>query len=257
MAENVNIYELKRIDLKGATVIDGFPSVGLVSSIVANYIINSLHLELVGIMDSIYFPTVSLVKNGRPMNPVRIYSGQKKGTDTEDQIAVFISEFQPPPNLIKLIASTMIDWAEDQKCKLLVCPEGLIIDREAKGEEESEQASVYGVGSTDGSSELLKKNGIKIFEEGVITGVAGVLLNEGKKREFDVISLLSEAHPDYPDARAAARVIDAIDKILLHTQLDAKPLYEEAERIEVQLKAIHKQAVTKKPPTSVRPSMYG
>ncbi|MCK5548267.1 MAG: PAC2 family protein, partial [Thermoplasmata archaeon] len=103
MPENVYIYELKRIDLKGATVLDGFPSVGLVSSIVANYIINSLQLELVGIMDSIYFPTVSLVKNGRPMNPVRIYSGQKKGT--EDQIAVFISEFQPPPNLIKLIAS--------------------------------------------------------------------------------------------------------------------------------------------------------
>ena len=255
MPENVYIYELKRIDLKGATVLDGFPSVGLVSSIVANYIINSLQLELVGIMDSIYFPTVSLVKNGRPMNPVRIYSGQKKGT--EDQIAVFISEFQPPPNLIKLIASTMIDWAEDQKCKLLVCPEGLIVDRKLKENETVETESVYGVGSTEGVTGVLKKNEIAIFEEGVITGVAGVLLNEGKKREFDVITLLSEAHPDYPDARAAARVIEAIDKILLHTQLDARPLYEEAERIEMQLKAIHKQAAAKKPLMAERPSMYG
>jgi len=256
MAENVHIYELKRVDLKGATVIDGFPSVGLVSSIVANYIINSLHLELVGIMDSVYFPTVSLIREGQPTHPVRIYSGQKKGG--EDQVAVFISEFQPPPNLIKLIAQTMIDWAQEQRCKMLVCPEGLIIDREAKGEEPVETAvSVYGVGSTELATNVLKKNEITIFEEGVITGVAGVLLNEGKKREFDVISLLSEAHPDYPDARSAARVIDAIDKILLHTQLDAKPLYEEAERIEMQLKAIHKQAGTKKPPTPTRPSMYG
>jgi uncharacterized protein len=255
MAENVNIYELKRVDLKGATVIDGFPSVGLVSSIVANYIINSLHLELVGIMDSIYFPTVSLIRDGQPTHPVRIYSGQKKGK--EDQIAVFISEFQPPPNLIKLIAQTMIDWAQEQKCKMLVCPEGLIVDREAKEVDESELISVYGIGSTHVATEVLKTNSITIFEEGVITGVAGVLLNEGKKREFDVISLLSEAHPDYPDARAAARVIDAIDKILLHTELDAKPLYEEAERIELQLKAIHKQASTKKPATPTRPSMYG
>jgi uncharacterized protein len=228
MAENVYIYELKRVDLKGATVIDGFPSVGLVSSIVANYIINSLHLELVGIMDSIYFPTVSLIRDGTPTNPVRIYSGAKKGGD-EDQIAVFISEFQPPPNLIKLIAHSLNE----------------------------ELVSVYGIGSTPFASDVLKNNSIKIFEEGVITGVAGVLLNEGKKRDFDVISLLSEAHPDYPDARAAARVIDAIDKILLHTELDAKPLYEEAERIEMQLKAIHKQATTKKPPTPSRPSMYG
>jgi uncharacterized protein len=256
MAENVYIYELKRVDLKGATVIDGFPSVGLVSSIVANYIINSLHLELVGIMDSIYFPTVSLIRDGTPTNPVRIYSGAKKGGD-EDQIAVFISEFQPPPNLIKLIAQTMIDWAQEQKCKMLLCPEGLIVDREAKEGLDEELVSVYGIGSTHFSSEVLRNNGIKIFEEGVITGVAGVLLNEGKKRDFDVISLLSEAHPDYPDARAAARVIDAIDKILLHTELDAKPLYEEAERIEMQLKAIHKQATTKKPPSPSRPSMYG
>ncbi len=256
MAENVYIYELKRVDLKGATVIDGFPSVGLVSSIVANYIINSLHLELVGIMDSIYFPTVSLIRDGTPTNPVRIYAGTKKGGD-EDQIAVFISEFQPPPNLIKLIAQTMIDWAQEQRCKMLLCPEGLIVDREAKENLEEELVSVYGIGSTRSATEVLKKNEIKIFEEGVITGVAGVLLNEGNKRDFDVISLLSEAHPDYPDARAAARVIDAIDKVLLHTELDAKPLYEEAERIEMQLKAIHKQASTKKAPTPSRPSMYG
>ncbi|MBI4415698.1 MAG: hypothetical protein HY557_01780 [Euryarchaeota archaeon] len=41
-----------------------------------------------------------------------------------------------------------------------------------------------------------------------------------RKRDFDVITLLSEAHPDYPDARAAARVIETIDKLLLHTELD-------------------------------------
>jgi uncharacterized protein len=257
MADEVYIYELKRIDLKGATVIDGFPSVGLVSSIVANYIINSLRLELVGIMDSVFFPTVSLIKDGQPMNPVRIYSGKKKGEGPEDQIAVFISEFQPPPNLIKIIASTMIDWAQDQKCRLLMCPEGLIVDRKVKDGDPAGGSIVYGVGSTPDTTGLLKKNDITIFEEGVITGVAGVLLNEGKKRNFDVISLLSEAHPDYPDARAAARVIEAIDKILLHTELDAKPLYEEAERIEMQLKAIHKQAVTKKPITGERLSMYG
>ena len=71
MAEDIVIYELKRMDIRGATVIDGFPSVGLVSSIVANYLINTLKLTQIGIMDSVFFPTVSLVREGVPQNPVR------------------------------------------------------------------------------------------------------------------------------------------------------------------------------------------
>jgi len=83
------------------------------------------------------------------------------------------------------------------------------------------------------------------------------LLNEGRMKDFDVVTLLSEAHPEYPDARAAARVIETINKLLLHTRLDAKPLYEEAERIEMQLKSIHEQTeAAKKPTQPLRPSMY-
>jgi len=251
--DGIQIYELKRMDLRGATVIDGFPSVGLVSSIVANYLINALNLTQIGIMDSIYFPTVALVRDGQPMNPVRIYAGPKQ--DDRDQIVVFISEFQPPPNLIKAIASTVLDWAQDARCNLLVCPEGLIVDAQEEGER---QVEVYGIGSTEKAMDLIRRNNITAFEEGVITGVAGVLLNEGRKRDFDVITLLSEAHPDYPDARAAARAIEVIDKLLLHMELDARPLYEEAERIEMQLKSIHHQTeAAKKSTEPARPSMYG
>jgi len=262
MSEDIEIYELKRMDIRGATVIDGFPSVGLVSSIVANYLINTLDLTQIGIMDSIYFPTVSLVREGLPQNPVRIYAGEKigDGVDSPDQLVVFISEFQPPPNLVKPIASTILDWAQDQKCKMLVSPEGLVIDRESfEGDDEPErkEAAVYGVGSTDWMRKAVYESGIKEFTEGVITGVAGVLLNEGRRRDFNVATVLAEAHPDYPDARAAARVIDMINKLLLHIELDVKPLYEEAGRIESQLKQIHKQAKDSKPPSQHSPAMYG
>ena len=133
--EEIKVYELRKVDLKGATVIDGFPSVGLVSSIVANYLINFLKLEQIGIMDSLYFPTVSLVREAEPLNPVRIYAGEKiMSPDGEsDQVVAFISEFQPPPNLVKPIAHTMLDWAEEQRCKQLISPEGLVIDKTEEG----------------------------------------------------------------------------------------------------------------------------
>jgi len=262
MAEDIVIYELKRMDIRGATVIDGFPSVGLVSSIVANYLINTLNLTQIGIMDSVFFPTVSLVREGVPQNPVRIYAGEKVGDDSDssDQLVVFISEFQPPPNLVKPIASAMLDWAEDQKCKMLVSPEGLVIDKESidiEGKEDEEEFGVYGVASTKWMRDELAKSGVNEFTEGVITGVAGVLLNEGKRRDFNVSTILAEAQADYPDARAAAQVMEAINKFLLHIDLDVSPLYQEAERIEAQLKTIHKQAKDVKAPGQNQPSMYG
>jgi uncharacterized protein len=226
---------------------------------VANYLINTLKLTQIGLMDSVYFPTVSLVRDGMPQNPVRIYAGEKVGHehDAMDQLVVFISEFQPPPNLVKPIASTILDWAEEQRCKMLVSPEGLVIDREDDSEPVGPDIDVYGVGSTNAMRKMLQESGIQEFTEGVITGVAGVLLNEGRRRDFNVATILAEAHPDFPDARAAARVIEMINKLLLHIDLDVKPLYDEAGRIESQLKLIHKQAKDVKPPTQHSPAMYG
>ena len=250
---DVQIYELKRMDLKGATVIDGFPSVGLVSSISANYIINALELEQIAIMDSPYFPTVSLIRDSQPYNPVRIYASQKKGPSKE-QIVVFISEFQPPPNLIKPIASAILDWSEDQRCSLLVSPEGLVLDIEDEEDEETED--VYGIASTEEGRKMLDSAGINGFQEGVITGVAGVLLNEGKRRDFNVITLLAEAHPDYPDARAAGNIIKLLDKMFLHIDIDPQPLFAEAEKIENEIKSINKAAAPQEKKTGANSSMY-
>ncbi len=258
---DVVVIEQKKMDLRGATVIDGFPSVGLVSSIAANYLIKLLELEQVAVMDSMEFPTVSLVRDSLPLNPVRVYAGKREGENGEvEKIAIFISEFQPPPPLIRPIAKTMIDWAQDQRCSMVISPEGLVIDRESVDETADDQNNVvYGLASNAKNMDLLKQCGVKPFTDGVITGVAGVLLNEGKMRDYDVLSILAEASAEYPDARAASNVVAVIAKILEGIDIDYRPLLEEAERMEDQLKKIREQSkhqarAEKSPP---RPSMYG
>ncbi len=342
--EDIKVYEIRRLDLRGATVIDGFPSVGLVSTICANYLISSLNLKQIGIMDSIYFPTVSVVRDSEPLNPVRIYGGEIMNKDDEKKlIVVFISEFQPPPKLIKLIAGTILDWIVEQNCGVLVSPEGLVIERAgdtdeaaeasfnkdeilrgmiSKGQGESDdgsgekaiveamlsmdllnpaetgklekvdegkndtaegdllkeeegtgenlqdddggpvpggrpQVDVYGIASTKEARELLNDKWIMPFSEGVISGVAGVLLNEGKRRGFNVISLLAETRTDYPDARAAAKVIEAIDEAVLNIGIDVEPLYKEAEDIEMKIKMMRAQVEGPKRRKHTSPSMYG
>jgi len=125
--------------------------------------------------------------------------------------------------------------------------EGLVVEAAPGGSRTSRpprlnDVKVYGVASTRKARELYIEPNMIPFAEGVITGIAGVLLNEGRRRGFDVLTFLAEAQADYPDARAAAKVIETINRILLRTPLDPVPLYAEAERIEQQLLSIQKHA---------------
>jgi len=254
---DVEINEMRRMDLEGATIVDGFPSVGLVSSIATNYIIKLLNLKEIGVMDSDGFPHVTLVRESVPLSPVRIYAGER--TSKGELIVAFVSEFQSPPELIRPISRALVDWAVERKCKMIISPEGLVVDPDLKEKAELSEV-VFAIGSTDRAREMLSRKHFQTFDEGVITGVAGMLLIEGFAQDFDVITLLAEAHPDFPDAGAAALVLEAMDDLVLGMDFDTKPLFEEAQRIEARLKEVQAQAAARprKPAAAVvKPDMYG
>ena len=253
---DVEINEMRRMDLEGATIVDGFPSVGLVSSIATNYIIKLLNMKEIGVMDSDGFPHVTLVRESIPLSPVRIYAGER--TSKGELMVAFVSEFQSPPELIRPISRALVDWAVDRKCKMIISPEGLVVDPDLKEKAELSEV-VFAIGSTDRAREMLNRKHFQTFDEGVITGVAGMLLIEGLAQDFDVITLLAEAHPDFPDAGAAALVLEAMDDLVLGMDFDTKPLFEEAQRIEARLKEIQAQSVKPRKPaaTIVKPNMYG
>ena len=156
----------------------------------------------------------------------------------------------------------MLDWAQAQMASLVISPEGLAVeDMVVPSSADKEKLDVYAVGSTMHARLYFETHDdINPFDEGVISGVAGVLLNEGKKRGFDVISLLSEAHESYPDAKAAARIIEALDKIVLHTGINTDPLYREAEIIEESIMRFQQQkeaADKRNRDSKPLPPMYG
>ena len=52
---------------------------------------------------------------------------------------------------------------------------------------------------------------------------------------------MAEVEEDIPDARAASKIIEAIDKLLLEIDLDPKPLLEEAASLEKELQKVNEQ----------------
>lgn len=277
----ISIVELEKRDLKGATVIDGFPSVGLVSTIAANYIINTLHLEQIALVESPRFPSVSVIREGEPLNPVRIYAGEQVCLEGEcNQVVVLISEFSPNPQLIYPLVRQVLDWMQEKRCDLLISPEGLSYQNGsgqapqlpasgvegAKGENgpasESGEANsrTFSVASTPRARRYIDKYDLISFNNGTVAGVSGVFLTEGHKRNFDVLALLAEAHQEYPDAKAAARIIEVINRLLLQISLDPAPLYKQAEALEAQIKAMRTMAQNQEQKAArltAPPSMFG
>ena len=244
MSPEVEIFELVEKDLEGATVVVGFPGVGLVGTIAANHLINSQGLEQIGVIESPHFPAVSVIKDGVPHNPVRLYAGEQtcipelvKHDDTCNQLVVCVSEFSPPAQLTKPLVSTLFDWLVEKGCKRLISAEGF-----HSADEDDIPDEVYGVGSTEDARKWIEDGGVKPFMFGTIGGVSGVMLNEGKRRNFNVLSLLAEVKEDSPDARAAARVIQVLDELLLAIKLDPEPLLAEAKELEAQVRMMRDQA---------------
>jgi predicted ATP-grasp superfamily ATP-dependent carboligase len=61
----IEIHTIKKINLKGETLIDGFPSGGLTNSLASMCFMNSIANDLVSVMDSLSFPPISMVYNGK------------------------------------------------------------------------------------------------------------------------------------------------------------------------------------------------
>ena len=225
----IHILEFKKMHLDGATMIDGFPSVGLASTIAANYLIASLNLDQVAAIDSNYFPAMSTVYAAKPKFPARIYADEAK------RLAVCVSEFTPNPSLDRPLAKTIFEWSQKQGCSLIITSLGLPAEKE---EEAPHEAAVLGVGSTERARKRLDEAKVGQLQTGIILGISGVLMNLGRWENYDVIALLAKVHPQIADAMAAAKLVEAYNRLLPEVEVDVTPLKEEAEKIEARLKTL-------------------
>lgn len=229
--------------LEGATVIDGFPSVGLVNTIAANYLVATLDLDQIAALDSDRFPAVSMIYANKPKFPARVYASEKLKT------VVFLSEFRILPFLYRPLAKTLLNWAKEQKCSLIISPLGYPVELLSI----EKDLDVMGVGSTEKARQKLISNDIKQLSIGIIPGISGLLLNEGRWANFDVISLVIPMQPDIPEVKAAVKAVEIIDKLIPEIRVDIVPLQKEAERIAERIKILRKQAkpIEPQPPWGV------
>lgn len=236
------------IEQENTMVIACFPSVGMVSSIVAHYLIDHLELEFVGGLVDDRLPTLSLIQEGVPLPPIRAYAGKPQcSIDGCDQVILLMSEMVVPEPLVHKIVWALFEWSKEHQVLA-----GIVIDAFAKAGmksnmdgvepvveyEDTDGIDVVGIGCNETVRDMLKEMNIPLLQQGVIRGMNAGILSEATRRGLGTMSIMVEADPRWPDARAAAVLIEKLNALLPSIDLPNQPLIEEAEKLEAQLKAL-------------------
>ena len=100
----IEIKLLKQEQLNDFTLIEGFPSIGLVGPMALSYLIEKMNMEYLGYVYSDSFPPIISIHSSIPQPPVRIYASKK-----EKLLCVF-AEFAIPVELVYELGNALSDW---------------------------------------------------------------------------------------------------------------------------------------------------
>ena len=222
MNEEIRIKETSEINVENGFIINGFPSTGLTSAIATELIINTSNFQLAATIDSDYFPPISIIKNGAPNYPTRIF------VNNNLKAAIFSSYIVLDASLHRNIARMMLNWANEKKCSTIISSITI----------RSDSQEIMGVASTGNARGKLVDSGIKIAENAAIPGIPGVLLNEGMLNAQNVIVLLVGSKSDTPDLRASYSLCNGLSKLIPGISCNLSVLEKQAKQIEEEMKQV-------------------
>ncbi|HNV01279.1 MAG TPA: PAC2 family protein [archaeon] len=239
----INFIETKNVSLKGFTLIEGFPDLGLAGTIGARYFVEKLKFEEIGFIDSKFILPITRISNGVPVHPIRIYVSKK------NKLVVLISEQIIDNKSGYFMAKELTEWIVKKGIKRVITTSGVKMP---------EGKNVYAFASDDKAKKIIKENKIELINDGVTSGVTALLMLYLKDNHIESICILGNArnNADYDSAIEVVKVISSITK----TKIDVAPLVEQAKKMQAilasQLKEIDKGQGKETKIDSVSTPMY-
>ncbi|RLI28272.1 MAG: proteasome assembly chaperone family protein [Candidatus Hecatellales archaeon] len=227
--ETFRIIGMEGVDVKGAKLLVGIPDVGLVGVIATSHIVQSLKMKELGHIDSDEVPPIVVIHENEPKSPIRFYGDG-------GNLLVLTTEIVLPPTAIFTVSRGIARWAKSQGVDLVIGLTGLATPNRL----EIEKPAVYGVATNPETRQILGKAGIKPFEEGLLVGTYATLLRECLRAEQANLTLLAEAHLQFPDPGASASIIETLNR-LLNLNVDVGELLDKAEEIRVKARELMKR----------------
>lgn len=208
-------------DVKDAVVLEGSPELGLIGNILGWLLVEELKMKQIGYIDSKDFPPLAVLYKGIAIHPFRIYS--------TDGIVLFLSDFIIPPAVSYDMSNAIVDWMEKNNSKELITFNSMVVMEKSDS-----------VAAAANSEDALKRLGdldLPILPFGNVNGLSGSLLTKTATKDIPASCLFAEVLNQYPDPRAAASLVNVLNK-MLNIEVNAEPLLKEADEIEDRLKEL-------------------
>jgi uncharacterized protein len=231
----------ERLESKNPTIICGFPGMGLVGNIVAQFLMDQFQMKTCGYVESRLFPPIAIIYGGLVKSPVRIYE------DATREVVIVFSDIPIDPIISGEVGRSIIGWVKKMNPREVIAIAGLA----TAGEEHR----VFAAAARGDDLEKINEKAL-IFEVGTISGVPGVILNECQINGIPAICLLGETRGASPDPRAAAEVVKAIGSIY-GWEINVDVLLKEADQIEQMLHKLSEQVSEAEAKPTRDYSIYG
>lgn len=209
---------------KGPIIIEGFPGLGLISTITTEFLIKHLNAKSIGCIWSSKLVPIAAVHDAKIIQPLEIFYAEKENI-------VIVHALSDVRGIEWEISQAILDLYNMLKASQLITIEGIM----SKGE----TTNVFYYTNNAKHRKMLESTKAQPLKEGIIVGVtAGLVL---KEKDMNIVGLFIETHSKLPDSMSAAKIVEMLDAYL-GLKLDTKPLVEAATQFEQKLKSLFEQA---------------
>src|SRR3989338_144054 len=208
---------------KNPVIIEGFPGFGLVGSISTEFLVHHLDTEQIGSIKIEETSPLIAIHDGKVVETIGIYYDKKNNL-------VIIHAITSAQGMEWELKEVLLKLAKELEAKEIVSIEGVIVAN-------SEQPRSFYFTSSSVTEKRFVSSKIEKLKEGIVVGVTGALLLE---KQLPVSAIFVETHSAMPDSKAAAKVIEVLDKYL-NLKIDYGPLLHQAEVFEHTLKKLMQQ----------------
>lgn len=207
---------------KNPILVEGFPGFGLVGTIASEFLIDHLKTEMIGKIIFEDMPPVVAIHQNKLVEPLGIFYCKKYNM-------VILHAITTASGFEWKLADALVDLAKELDAKEIISMEGV----GSNGLKMSSSSFYYT--NIDKKKEALGNIGLKPLSEGIIMGVTGALMLKVDGRP--ICCLFADTASNLPDSKAAARIIESLDKYL-GLEVDPKPLLQQAAKFEDKLRGI-------------------
>jgi len=234
------LVRYKRVRVEGAVAIAGFPGMGYVGKTVVESLISKLHAEHIASIYSTGFPSHLMVDDGGLANliAINIYFAHADGKP----LILVSSDVQPHEDIEQNKLSFVI-----AKFLKKIGVREIITGAAFVTEPIVESRRVFVAATNRETVRKFVEHGAVPLQEGVISGMNGVLIGWGKVLGMDGACVLGETwrsivELNYVDYGAAKSVLEVLSRVL-GISIDLTDLEEKARVVEERIRKIMERSV--------------